>query len=117
MSLRYRLLRAFEDGRLIVDGFAATFKEAVGRWRRRHRHPPVNEQWFAVHYRAGWLVEKLTTLESIYLLRQGLDVRPLAAERPPRRKARDGQLAASESDAEEAEPDQAATVPPPADGG
>jgi hypothetical protein len=70
-------------------GFAPTFKEAVGRWRRRHRHPPPNEQWFAVHYRVGWLVERLTTLESIHLLRQGLDVRPLAAERPRRR--RDGQ--------------------------
>src|ERR1700739_631997 len=26
-------------------GFAPTFKEAVGRWRRRHRHPPPNETW------------------------------------------------------------------------
>lgn len=67
-------------------GFAPTFKEAVGRWRRRHRHPPANETWFAVHYRVGWLVERLTYLESIHLLRQGLDVRSLAAERPPRRK-------------------------------
>lgn len=108
-----------------MDGFAATFKEAVGRWRRRHRHPPANEQWFAVHYRAGWLVEKLTTLESIYLLRQGLDVRPLAAERPPKRKGRDGQLAPADEDAEaEAEAEepaeeQQATVPPdhPADTG
>ena len=67
-------------------GFAPTFKEAVGRWRRRHRHPPPNETWFAVHYRVGWLVERLSTLESIHLLRQGLDVRPLAAERPARRR-------------------------------
>lgn len=67
-------------------GFAPTFKEAVGRWRRRHRHPPPNETWFAVHYRVGWLVERLTLLESIHLLRQGLDVRSLAAERPARRK-------------------------------
>ncbi len=67
-------------------GFAPTFKEAVGRWRRRHRHPPANETWFAVHYRVGWLVERLTLLESIHLLRQGLDVRSLAAERPPKRK-------------------------------
>jgi hypothetical protein len=101
-----------------VDGFAATFKEAVGRWRRRHRHPPSHEQWFAVHYRAGWLVEKLTTLESVYLLRQGLDVRPLAAERPPRKKTRDGQPDGSGSDAdaegsEETEP----AVPPAADAG
>ncbi len=86
-----------------MDGFAGTFKEAVGRWRRRHRHPPANEQWFAVHYRAGWLVEKLTTLESVYLLRQGLDVRPLAAERPPRKKGKDGQTATADSDAEEGE--------------
>jgi hypothetical protein len=67
-------------------GFAPTFKEAVGRWRRRHRHPPPSETWFAVHYRVGWLVERLTTLESIHLLRQGLDVRSLAAERPARKK-------------------------------
>ncbi len=67
-------------------GFAPTFKEAVGRWRRRHRHPPPQETWFAVHYRVGWLVERLTYLESIHLLRQGLDVRSLAAERPARRK-------------------------------
>ena len=67
-------------------GFAPTFKEAVGRWRRRHRHPAPNETWFAVHYRVGWLVERLSLLESIHLLRQGLDVRSLAAERPARRK-------------------------------
>jgi hypothetical protein len=97
-----------------VDGFAGTFKEAVGRWRRRHRHPPANEQWFAVHYRAGWLVEKLTTLESVYLLRQGLDVRPLAAERPPRKKGKDGQTATADSDAEEGEfahPEEATEAP------
>lgn len=70
-------------------GFAPTFKEAVGRWRRRHRHPPPNETWFAVHYRVGWLVERLTLLESIHLLRQGLDVRSLAAERPARKKKGD----------------------------
>lgn len=67
-------------------GFAPSFKEAVGRWRRRHRHPPAHETWFAVHYRVGWLVERLSYLESIHLLRQGLDVRSLAAERPARRK-------------------------------
>ena len=70
-------------------GFAPTFKEAVGRWRRRHRHPPPNETWFAVHYRVGWLVERLSLLESIHLLRQGLDVRSLAAERPARKKKGD----------------------------
>ena len=70
-------------------GFAPTFKEAVGRWRRRHRHPPANETWFAVHYRVGWLVERLSLLESIHLLRQGLDVRSLSAERPARRKEGD----------------------------
>ena len=67
-------------------GFAPTFKEAVGRWRRRHRHPPSHETWFAVHYRVGWLVERLSFLESIHLLRQGLDVRSLSAERPARRR-------------------------------
>ena len=67
-------------------GFAPTFKEAVGRWRRRHRHPPPNETWFAVHYRVGWLVERLSTLESIHLMRQGLDVRSLSAERPARKR-------------------------------
>ena len=70
-------------------GFAPSFKEAVGRWRRRHRHPPAHETWFAVHYRVGWLVERLSYLESIHLLRQGLDVRSLAAERPARRKKGD----------------------------
>lgn len=75
-------------------GFAPTFKEAVGRWRRRHRHPPANETWFAVHYRVGWLVERLSYLESIHLLRQGLDVRSLAAERPARRKKGDEAAAA-----------------------
>jgi len=70
-------------------GFAPSFKEAVGRWRRRHRHPPADETWFAVHYRVGWLVERLSLLESIHLLRQGLDVRSLAAERPARRKKGD----------------------------
>ena len=70
-------------------GFAPTFKEAVGRWRRRHRHPPPQETWFAVHYRVGWLVERLSLLESIHLLRQGLDVRSLSAERPARRKKGD----------------------------
>jgi hypothetical protein len=71
-------------------GFAPTFKEAVGRWRRRHRHPPAHETWFAVHYRVGWLVERLSLLESIHLLRQGLDVRSLAAERPARRHKAEG---------------------------
>ncbi|GAC1482835.1 MAG: hypothetical protein PVSMB9_08620 [Candidatus Dormibacteria bacterium] len=71
-------------------GFAPTFKEAVGRWRRRHRHPPANETWFAVHYRVGWLVERLNTLESIHLMRQGLDVRSLAAERPARKRKGEG---------------------------
>jgi hypothetical protein len=81
-------------------GFAPTFKEAVGRWRRRHRHPAPNETWFAVHYRVGWLVERLSYLESIHLLRQGLDVRSLAAERPPRRKK-------GEAGADDAHPDDA----------
>ena len=81
-------------------GFAPTFKEAVGRWRRRHRHPPPNETWFAVHYRAGWLVERLSYLESIHLLRQGLDVRPLSAERPARTR-RDAKAPAGDASDEE----------------
>lgn len=89
-------------------GFAPTFKEAVGRWRRRHRHPPANETWFAVHYRAGWLVERLSTLESIHLMRQGLDVRSLSAERPARKRKEgegapdpEGEAATIESEAED----------------
>ena len=39
-----------------------------------------------MHYRVGWLVERLSYLESIHLLRQGLDVRSLSAERPARRR-------------------------------
>ena len=42
-----------------------------------------------MHYRVGWLVERLSMLESIHLLRQGLDVRSLSAERPARRKKGD----------------------------
>lgn len=85
-------------------GFAPTFKEAVGRWRRRHRRPPATETWFAVHYRVGWLVERLSTLESIHLLRQGLDVRSLAAERPARKRKGEGELA------EDARPEAEAAV-------
>lgn len=94
-------------------GFAPTFKEAVGRWRRRHRHPPANETWFAVHYRVGWLVERLSLLESIHLLRQGLDVRSLSAERPARRKKGDPDTGELHHDDEgldvEDEPSQAVT--------
>ena len=82
-------------------GFAPTFKEAVGRWRRRHRHPPPQETWFAVHYRVGWLVERLSYLESIHLLRQGLDVRSLAAERPAKRKKGEGSSERDEARADE----------------
>jgi len=81
-------------------GFASTFKEAVGRWRRRHRHPPANETWFAVHYRVGWLVERLSYLESIHLLRQGLDVRSLSAERPARRRKGEPSAPGAEPDYE-----------------
>ena len=42
-----------------------------------------------MHYRVGWLVERLSLLESIHLLRQGLDVRSLSAERPARRRKGD----------------------------
>jgi hypothetical protein len=93
---------------IVEGGFAPTFKEAVGRWRRRHRHPPANETWFAVHYRVGWLVERLTTLESIHLMRQGLDVRALSAERPARKRkgeAKDAE-SAGETD-EEGAPEEA----------
>jgi hypothetical protein len=95
-------------------GFAPTFKEAVGRWRRRHRHPPANETWFAVHYRVGWLVERLSLLESIHLLRQGLDVRSLSAERPARRKKGDPETGELHRDDDEGldvedEPSQAVT--------
>ena len=82
-------------------GFAPSFKEAVGRWRRRHRHPPPEETWFAVHYRVGWLVERLSLLESIHLLRQGLDVRSLAAERPARRKKGEDPTGRDDARAEE----------------
>jgi hypothetical protein len=112
-------------------GFAPTFKEAVGRWRRRHRHPPANETWFAVHYRAGWLVERLSTLESIHLMRQGLDVRSLSAERPARKRKEadgatdlEGEPAALDSEPENLEPDalepgtlQAEAVTPSTDAG
>ena len=99
-------------------GFASTFKEAVGRWRRRHRHPPPNETWFAVHYRVGWLVERLSYLESIHLLRQGLDVRSLSAERPARRKKGDpsstgGDLDDSDAIDVEDEPSDALTSTEP----
>ncbi len=78
-------------------------------------------------------MEKLTTLESVYLLRQGLDVRPLAAERPPRKRGKDGQVATVDTDADGPEPDHGAeptdaeeaepagsaepTVPPAVDAG
>jgi hypothetical protein len=98
-------------------GFAPTFKEAVGRWRRRHRHPPLQETWFAVHYRVGWLVERLSYLESIHLLRQGLDVRSLSAERPARRRKDDAGGEAGHHDDEEGidvedEPSDAVTSKP-----
>ncbi len=104
---------------MMEAGFAPTFKEAVGRWRRRHRHPPRGETWFAVHYRAGWLVERLTYLESVHLLRQGLDVRPLAGERPARKgKAREAaptrKSGSPGTDGPGAPPDS--SLPPSADG-
>lgn len=52
-----------------------------------------------MHYRVGWLVERLSLLESIHLLRQGLDVRSLSAERPVRRKK-------GETGADEGHPDE-----------
>ena len=102
-----------------MEGFAPTFKEAVGRWRRRHRHPPASETWFAVHYRVGWLVERLSTLESIHLLRQGLDVRPLSAERPARKRKADGtgSAPADEADPADQPADDEDAVTPAADAG
>jgi hypothetical protein len=85
----------------VEGGFAPSFKEAVGRWRRRHRHPPPHETWFAVHYRVGWLVERLSFLESVHLLRQGLDVRALSAERPARK--RKGEAKSDQPEGEELE--------------
>lgn len=65
-----------------------------------------------MHYRVGWLVERLTYLESIQLLRQGLDVRPLSGERPARRRkevAPGGEPAPLDADAD--------TSPTTVDGG
>jgi len=56
--------------------FAKTFTEAVTRWRREQR-PRAGESWYAVHYRSGWLIERMNFRESVELLRQGLDVRAL----------------------------------------
>ena len=55
-----------------------------------------------MHYRVGWLVERLSYLESIHLLRQGLDVRSLSAERPVRRKK--GEAGADEAHADDDNP-------------
>jgi hypothetical protein len=103
----------------VEGGFAPTFKEAVGRWRRRHRHPPPNETWFAVHYRVGWLVERLSTLESIHLLRQGLDVRSLSAERPARKRKGEDEAEPADDSVETADDEgapEAADQVPPAEG-
>ena len=62
-----------------------------------------------MHYRVGWLVERLSYLESIHLLRQGLDVRSLSAERPARRRRGEGEQAEDHgADAVEATPGAAA---------
>jgi hypothetical protein len=47
-------------------------------------------------------VEKLTFLESVHLLRQGLDVRPLSSERPAKRR-KDGGVATSAAQDDEDE--------------
>ena len=67
-----------------------------------------------MHYRVGWLVERLSLLESIHLLRQGLDVRSLSAERPARRKKGDPETGEIHRDDDEGldvedEPSQAVT--------
>lgn len=67
-------------------------------------------------------MERLSFLESLHLLRQGLDVRSLAAERPARRRKDDGNLADpdGENDGQEADPSVAAAPEvsrPPDDGG
>ena len=79
-----------------------------------------------MHYRVGWLVERLSYLESIHLLRQGLDVRSLSAERPVRRRKDEADGGGGHHDDEngidvEDEPTNAVTTQPTgtpgADGG
>ncbi len=65
--------------------FSKTFAEAVTRWRREQR-PRAGESWYAVHYRSGWLIEKMNFRDSVELLRQGLDVRPIDPKDRGRRK-------------------------------
>ncbi len=65
--------------------FAKTFTEAVTRWRREQR-PRPGESWYAVHYRSGWLIERMNFRESVELLRQGLDVRPIDPKDRGRKK-------------------------------
>ena len=61
-----------------------------------------------MHYRVGWLVERLSTLESIHLLRQGLDVRSLSAERPARKRKGEDDAESAADDAPRAADDEEA---------
>jgi hypothetical protein len=74
--------------------FAKTFTDAVTSWRREQR-PRAGESWYAVHYRSGWLIEKISFRESVELLRQGLDVRAIdPKDRGRKRRKRSGAAAA-----------------------
>jgi hypothetical protein len=74
--------------------FAKTFTDAVTSWRREQR-PRAGESWYAVHYRSGWLIEKINFRESVELLRQGLDVRAIdPKDRGRKRRKRSGAAAA-----------------------
>jgi hypothetical protein len=73
--------------------FAKTFTDAVTSWRREQR-PRAGESWYAVHYRSGWLIEKISFRESVELLRQGLDVRAIdPKDRGRKRRKRSGAAA------------------------
>lgn len=85
--------------------FAKTFTEAVTRWRREQR-PRAGESWYAVHYRSGWLIERMNFRESVELLRQGLDVRAIDPKDRGRRKRKRA--------AEVGRPPEASSTPPPA---
>lgn len=78
--------------------FAKTFTDAVSSWRREQR-PRAGESWYAVHYRSGWLIEKISFRESVELLRQGLDVRAIdPKDRGRKRRKRSGAAAAGAVD-------------------
>lgn len=99
--------------------FAKTFTEAVTRWHREQR-PRAGESWYAVHYRSGWLIERMNFRESVELLRQGLDVRAVDPKDRGRRKrkrlAETGHSQGSSAQQHAAAPGpptEGATEPPP----